>query len=387
VLTTISLNAQHRVLEHFWCVSIGTLCGTKFDFHDAFACDAALAALPDHLRATLPIVGFKYPDPLGRMWCNYGTVAKQASLTPAAVAQILASPCVCERGHPSNNWYHRRGFVCANHKHVVSGDPEVLRGFPEPLKHLFTAGAKHRPDVVRVVMSPAIRQQVLLEMKASLAAFVEKNGDGWARWSAAVESALSAQLQGSAFDDGVVFANDSKPHEPGTRFEPFLDSYRSKINTLHRDFVVTVADKVSNNLVVVCKKFYIQKLCEDLANTAFYSPVLPADGTQPAIAVPEALWSKLRGEYREVRTNMYSHCGLSVSDLRTELSVVPFGAALVKLHKDPIALRFLACSGANGLKLPAQWLTALLRSLRPDLKGLWEDLFRPLDLNDVMCPP
>jgi hypothetical protein len=42
-----------------------------------------------------------------------------------------------------------------------------------------------------------------------------------------------------------------------------------------------------------------------------------------------------------------------------EMSVVPYEAALVKLHKTPVALRFLACSAANGLGRPAVWLTSL----------------------------
>jgi hypothetical protein len=236
-------------------------------------------------------------------------------------------------------------------------------------------------------MSPAVRGQVEAELKSALDAFVEQHGPQWSAWRAKVEPALCAQLQQPMFDDGVVFTNDSKPHEPGTRFEPFLDSYREDIKRLHRDFVVTVADKVSNNLVVVCKKFYIQKLCEDLASTDFYAPVQQADGTSAGDTVIHSLLQKLRGEFRDIRKNMYGHCGSSVAKLRDELKVVPYAAALVKLHKTPTALRFLACSGANGLKLPAQWLTALLRSLRSDLVKMWEGQFAPLDLNAVKCPP
>jgi len=56
------------------------------------------------------------------------------------------------------------------------------------------------------------------------------------------------------------------------------------------------------------------------------------------------------------------------------LSVIPYEAALVKLHKSPVALRFLACSANNGLRRPAVWLTSLFRALHPDLQSCWSQL-------------
>jgi len=39
----------------------------------------------------------------------------------------------------------------------------------------------------------------------------------------------------------------------------------------------------------------------------------------------------------------------TLASLREELSIIPYEAALVKLHKTPVALRFLACSATNWL--------------------------------------
>jgi hypothetical protein len=71
---------------------------------------------------------------------------------------------------------------------------------------------------------------------------------------------------------------------------------------------------------------------------------------------------------------MYHGC--SDAQLRDLLHIVPYEAALVKLHKNPVALRFLACSGANGLKKPAVWLTHLFRAVHGDLCASWTDLLR-----------
>lgn len=68
--------------------------------------------------------------------------------------------------------------------------------------------------------------------------------------------------------------------------------------------------------------------------------------------------------------------GIDAARLHEKLQAVPYEAALlVKLHKRPLELRFLACSAQNGLqKPPSIWLTALLRSVQPDLEILWTEL-------------
>jgi hypothetical protein len=48
----------------------------------------------------------------------------------------------------------------------------------------------------------------------------------------------------------------------------------------------------------------------------------------------------------------------------------------VKLHENPVVLRFVACSGANGLKKPPVWLTHMFRAVHQDLCASWSDLLR-----------
>jgi len=59
------------------------------------------------------------------------------------------------------------------------------------------------------------------------------------------------------------------------------------------------------------------------------------------------------------------------------LSVVPYAAGLIKLHKSPYAFRFLACSKDNGLRQPALWVTSLLRAVHVDLQQIWKDVLTP----------
>lgn len=62
--------------------------------------------------------------------------------------------------------------------------------------------------------------------------------------------------------------------------------------------------------------------------------------------------------------------GIDTAKLKEKLYPVLCEAALVKLHKRPLVLRFSARSAQNGLKQPSLWLTALLRSVQPDTEAL-----------------
>jgi hypothetical protein len=57
------------------------------------------------------------------------------------------------------------------------------------------------------------------------------------------------------------------------------------------------------------------------------------------------------------------------------------------LHKNPFAFRFLACSGQNGLKPAASWLTALLRGIRPELHQKWCDTLKRAGVSWWKEPP
>jgi hypothetical protein len=87
--------------------------------------------------------------------------------------------------------------------------------------------------------------------------------------------------------------------------------------------------------------------------------------------VPDLLLSAVRNTVPD----MYPACETDDA-YKSALAGVPYAAALVKLHKNPFAFRFLACSGQNGLKQPALWLTALMRGIRPELHRRWCDTLK-----------
>lgn len=74
--------------------------------------------------------------------------------------------------------------------------------------------------------------------------------------------------------------------------------------------------------------------------------------------------------------NMYRYS--NTEQVLEKLRMLPYAAALVKLHKTPLQFRFLACSGMNGLRPVALWLNALLKTVHYDLCKVWSQLLNRL---------
>lgn len=371
----------HRNRKLFVC-SYWTTVFDKLDFLAAFQTAATL--LPEDKRSELPVVGFKYGDPLGLMFCNHATLAKH--LTASGLQKIMTTPCCCER---HSQWFADHGFVADSTSHILTCSAEVLKfytGCPQGLIDLFAYGPKHRPEMFEVTMSPAVREAIVDSLEVGFNYFLQRpNSAGYSNFCIEALRLLQLQLQGPAFRDGQVFKNEHKPHEPGTEFVPWLNTYYPWLHKLQHDFVVTTADKLANNYVVVCKKHYIASLLQDLTNGQFYTEVTAA-ATHPDIlhTVAQTLLGRVSDQQTGV-ADMYYTCTTTATLLEL-LKVVPYEAALVKLHKQPVALRFLACSGTNGLKKPAVWLTALFKCLHPDLHTKWTNLLLQAGL-DWTDPP
>jgi len=71
----------------------------------------------------------------------------------------------------------------------------------------------------------------------------------------------------------------------------------------------------------------------------------------------------------------------SQNALLSDMQRLPYASATVKLHKEPSAMRFLACSGSCGLKTAAVWLTRLLRSVDHVNAELWRDFLHSSSIN------
>jgi len=179
-------------------------------------------------------------------------VARSSELTEQRINQLVQDsyPCVCRR----DPWFTQNGFVGAC-GHVVTCDPAALKNACAEFKLLFAAGAKHRPDSRSATMTDLIRTAVLTDISTTLQYFAtrQRNRVVWAAYVQQVVNHVHQQLLQPAFANGTVFCGQRKPHAPGTVFLSYSPEFDTYLRHLHQSFVITTADKLSNNYVLVCK--------------------------------------------------------------------------------------------------------------------------------------
>eukprot|EP00735_Rhodelphis_limneticus_P010153 TRINITY_DN2925_c0_g2::TRINITY_DN2925_c0_g2_i4::g.4073::m.4073 TRINITY_DN2925_c0_g2::TRINITY_DN2925_c0_g2_i4::g.4073 ORF type:complete len:182 (+),score=5.89,Glyco_hydro_14/PF01373.12/0.13 TRINITY_DN2925_c0_g2_i4:197-742(+) len=106
---------------------------------------------------------------------------------------------------------------------------------------------------------------------------------------------------------------------------------------LKKDFVFTYADKGANNFVIVCKNHYIKSVIDELeSNIGTYS-----------------LSSKSETELQKDLMNLMTKEKFATKESKK----LPYFAGIVKLHKDPIAFRFLSCSSNVILTPLSIWIS------------------------------
>lgn len=139
------------------------------------------------------------------------------------ISRILNTTCVCHQPTIEGQWYRDRGFIAqGTGGHIVMCNPDVMKDAPDKLKTLWSFGFKHRPGKADTIMSAAVRESVLNNIRDGLAELCEKhkhihnNSTAMQFWVDCVVDQIEKQLHTNRFADGRVFNCTSKSCEPGT---------------------------------------------------------------------------------------------------------------------------------------------------------------------------
>ncbi len=186
-----------------------------------------------------PLVAWIYVKTSGQEFFSYGALGR--SVCASQVNKIIHSGCAC---------FRFPGFVDSHHGHVISANLNILSR--PSLIELFSRGTKFRGGFLSMLsIEEAIDkglkkfvnkqeelpgvQGILSEWKAKVLLFVQKR------------TCASFVVQTSSDSSLSV---------------PLGDLDHLKI--LQRSFVITYMDKCCNNVVFVCKKFYVSSVFSEL---------------------------------------------------------------------------------------------------------------------------
>ena len=140
------------------------------------------------------------------------------------------------------------------------------------------------------------------------------------------------------------------------------------LSALHDKYVVTPADKASNNVVFICKEHYIQKLLEELgiensAGNLTYTPT--------TLSKEEIL-----DNHKTVLLSFDINTKEEEADLPS-LYWIP------KLHKCPYKERYIAGSSKCSTKPLSKVLTSILTALKEGIQNYCDKVYSTSGVNQM----
>ena len=118
---------------------------------------------------------------------------------------------------------------------------------------------------------------------------------------------------------------------------------KKSLAELHDDFVITPIDKASNNVSIVCKKFYIDILKTEIQNSDTFEPSLKSE--QSIFSDHKSYYDKVNIKYTE------------------EFEKLPYLYWTSKMHKIPPKQRFITCGTSTSLEGISKVITICLKRL------------------------
>ena len=138
------------------------------------------------------------------------------------------------------------------------------------------------------------------------------------------------------------------------------------LEDFQKRFVLVPADKASNNILVVCKKYYLDVVLKELSTN---------NGTSPQTYAPcSDHVEHLIAEHEDFLTRQNSR-------IPTDMKQLPGFYWLPKMHKNPIGSRFIAASSACTTKPLSQLLTSSLKLITTHFKQYCEGIARNTGVN------
>ena len=276
------------------------------------------AAIPNYLKGPPPIVSYTYTRTIGGKIFNNRRAVEELDVENGTEGM----QCSC-----SSSEY--KYDLCG---HVLTGDLSIIRDVK--LRNLIRKG-------------PVFREQNnidwevnLKNCKASVSKYVKK----WAR-IASVDRQVLRDWEETVHECIEQRVRCLKQRHVNRRKKHVLKNrvHLDYLNKLHENYVLVPADKAANNVIVVCKRYYLDVVLKELEST---------------------------NTYQEVHSNCSSvvsrHLKYMVQNdifVQEQQEHLPSFYWLPKLHKNPYGARFIAASNKCTTKLLSSLLTSCFKTI------------------------
>ena len=214
-------------------------------------------------------------------------------------------------------------FCDPHHKHIVSGDLRIITN--TKLRKLFSKGPNYRePTTLNYRKCKQSIESSLTSSISNLATKYDLSIESFSAWKSKILKLV---------DDRIKILKSRRV--PGIT-KPILqdeDAVRS-LSDLHSKFVVVPIDKAANNVALICKRYYIQTLLDEVGVPGNASPTYKLSKEDPD----------------DVIFNNAALCEKFGITLEERLKTLPFMYWLPKMHYSPPRARFIIASSSCSTK-------------------------------------
>ena len=214
-------------------------------------------------------------------------------------------------------------FCDPHHKHIVSGDLRIITN--TKLRKLFSKGPNYRePTTLNYSKCKQSIESSLTSSISNLASKYDLSVESFSAWKMKILELV---------DDRVKFLKLRRV--PGVT-KPILqdeDVVRS-LADLHSKYVVVPIDKAANNVALICKRYYIQTLLDEVG--------VPGNAS--------STYKLSKEDPENIIFNNAALCEKFGITLEERLKTLPFMYWLPKMHYNPPRARFIIASSSCSTK-------------------------------------
>ena len=220
-------------------------------------------------------------------------------------------------------------------KHIITGNLGIIKN--KKLRNLLSKGLKY----IEPTFIP--KSGILRSIKNDLRKYIKK---------ISVQYSINKQL----FDNWYVKVVEEITKSiyslklQSKRKESIVKSEKEELEQLKSQFVFTSIDKASNNISIICKKFYLENIKNELSITPTYTEVNNLYDSENIINNHVKYYEKYNIEMEE-------NC-----------KILPFIHMLPKFHKNPIDFRYIAAAKRSSTKQISKILSSVLGLMLKSLK-------------------
>ena len=289
----------------------------KFILRKIFKDSAVSAASPfNSNNLSAPTISYHYPRTIRSRVLNYIEAYDDYS-DPNTMS------CDCSSSTFMDNHF----------KHVITGDLSLIKD--DKLRTLLSKGLNYRdqaPPSTDLAFKAA--KKAINDYCSKMSERFKKPIEMFAEWKALILELVKRQLEiCKPFPYNTTLSDENVKHE---------------LDILHDKYVLVPTDKAANNVTIVCKKFYISKIHEELASDNF-----------------EVIDRSVEDIVQEHEKFMLKY-GIK---LLPENRKLPYLYITPKQHKSPVGFRFITSGAACSLQQLSKYVGVCLKSLLHSAKN------------------